>query len=158
MLPSNNRGHHLVTSSKKDISNVCVIHILSIQYLRLGEKWLMITPPPSLLLVQSAKIITEHFNTIPLIHKSLREWTLNLQIGPCYCGESHWGLLARPLNSTFCNPPIWRHSRWAEVCDLLRQFCAWLPWPVLVWHLLLLVGLYPDLHTGLVYSCLAGKC
>ena len=103
-------------------------------------------------------IIPEHFSTISLIHKSLREQTLNLQIGPCHCGESHWGLLARPLNSTFCNPPIWLHSRWVEVCDLLRQFCAWLPWPVLVWHLLLLVGLYPDLHTGLVYSCLAGKC
>lgn len=53
--------------------------------------------------------------------------------------------------------PIWRHGRWAEVCDLLRQFCAWLPRPVLVRHLLLLVGLYPDLHTGLVYSCLATK-
>lgn len=24
---------------------------------------------------------------------------------PRYCGESHWGLLARPLNSTLCNPP-----------------------------------------------------
>lgn len=94
---------------------------------------------------------------VSLIHKPQREQTLKLQIAPCYCGESHWELLARPLNSTFCNPPIWRHSRWVKVCDLLRQFCAWLPWPVLVWHLLLLVGLYPDLHTGLLYSCLAGK-
>lgn len=49
--------------------------------------------------------ITKHFNSISFIHKSVREQTLNLQIGPCYCGESHWGLLARPLNSTSCNPP-----------------------------------------------------
>lgn len=49
---------------------------------------------------------------------------------------------------------LWHRSRWVEVCDLLRQFCAWLPWPILVWRLLLLVGLYPDLHTGLAYSWL----
>lgn len=72
-----------------------------------------------------------------------------------------WWISLRAISSTtefnLLQPPIWRHSRWVEVCDLLRQFCAWLPWPVLVWHILLVVGLYPDLHTGLAYSCLAGK-
>ncbi len=130
------------------------------KYSRQGEETSMILLSSSgfSVLVVHLNNNQQHFNSIPLSHKSLREQALNLQIGLCYCGESHWGLLARPLNSTSCNPPIWLHSRWVEVCDLLKQFCAWLPWPVLVWHLLLLVGLYPDLHTGLVYSCLAEKC
>lgn len=33
--------------------------------------------------------IPEHLSSISLIHKSLREQTLNLQIGLHYCGESH---------------------------------------------------------------------
>lgn len=82
-------------------------------------------------------------------------WWISLR---AISSTTEFNLLQPPPPHPTPSTPIWRHSRWVEVCDLLRQFCAWLPWPVLVWHLLLLVELYPDLHTGLVYSCLAGKC
>lgn len=46
---------------------------------------------------------------------------------------AHWNL----FTITLCSLSFLSYNRWVDVCDLCRQFCAWLPRYFLVWHLML---------------------